>query len=366
MNSNLFNGVFSGKKVLVTGHTGFKGSWLTEWLISLGASVAGLSLEPDTDPSLFNELKLASRISHHIGDIRDISILEKVIGDFQPEFIFHLAAQPLVRLSYEDPTGTFATNVMGLVNILEVARKTPSVKSFVVVTSDKCYNNMEIDHAYKENDAMGGYDPYSASKGCAELVTSSFRSSYFNSIDSMQLASCRAGNVIGGGDWALDRIIPDSIRALTKSETIVVRNPKAIRPWQHVLEPLAGYLLVAALQFESANKFNRPWNFGPTAEGHLNVGQVVDEVVATWASGDWKSIENPDAVHEAHFLKLDSSDAIDKLNWKPVWDSKTAISTTVNWYKNFYSGIAVADLVSKDLGTYIADAQDAGAQWART
>lgn len=365
MNTKLFNGVFAGRRVFITGHTGFKGSWLTHWLLELGADVTGFSLEPDTEPSIFEELGLSSRISHHIGDIRDIAKLEAAIKECQPEIILHLAAQPLVRLSYEDPLGTFETNVMGLANILQIARRTSSVKSFVVVTSDKCYNNLEIDHAYKEEDAMGGYDPYSASKGCAELVTASFRSSFFNEPNAMQLASCRAGNVIGGGDWALDRIIPDSVRALSKSELIAVRNPKAIRPWQHVLEPLAGYLWVAALQFQTAGKFNRPWNFGPTANGHLNVGEVVDQVVKTWGTGDWEAFSNPDAVHEAHFLKLDSSDAIEMLNWQPVWDSKSAISIAVNWYKNFYDGKSAFDLVAKDLASYVNAAKTAGAQWAQ-
>jgi len=362
-----FGGVYAGRRVFVTGHTGFKGSWLVYWLLALGAEVTGYALEPDTDPSLFTELGLGSRMDTHVGDVRNLSHLRSLMSESQPEIVLHLAAQPLVRLSYEQPAETFETNVMGSVNVLEAARDCGSVRAIVNVTSDKCYENREWEFAYRENDAMGGYDPYSASKGAAEIVTAAYRQSFFSGDGSAAVASGRAGNVIGGGDWALDRIVPDCVRALSEGDPIVVRNPDAIRPWQHVLEPLGGYLWLAGRLFTEGRAFEGPWNFGPAPSGNLTVGQVVDIVLAEWGEGSWTGpaagTVNP---HEARFLKLDCSKAADLLDWRPVWDANTALVETVGWYRDFYSAAGQAGaLTEKCLTAYIADATSAGSAWTR-
>lgn len=277
---NSFKSIYNGKKVLVTGHTGFKGAWLTLWLTELGADVAGYALEPPTNPSLFDTLKLADRINHNIADVRDADKLSSIVEQAKPDIVFHLAAQALVRYSYNDPKTTYETNILGTVNLLEAVRKTPGVKAVVNVTSDKCYENKEQMIGYKEDDPMGGYDPYSSSKGCSELVTAAYRKSFFgeNGFDKshdVALATARAGNVIGGGDWADDRIIPDCVRALVKNESIEIRRPKATRPWQHVLEPLSGYLHLAALMYEKPNDYCMGWNFGPLDEDIIEVEEIV-------------------------------------------------------------------------------------------
>jgi CDP-glucose 4,6-dehydratase len=362
----LFGGVFTGRRVFITGHTGFKGSWLTYWLLSLGAEVTGYSLGPPTQPSLFDELALGARMDHHIGDVRDLAHLSSVMTASAPEIVLHLAAQPLVRPSYDEPVATFETNVMGSVNILEAARHCITVRAIVNVTSDKCYENREWEFAYRENDAMGGFDPYSASKGAAEIVTAAYRQSFFGPDAAAALATGRAGNVIGGGDWALDRIVPDCVRALSIGEPIAVRNPDAVRPWQHVLEPVGAYLWLASRLFEEGHAFDDAWNFGPAPSGNLTVGEIVASVLAEWGEGTWTGpaagTHNP---HEARFLKLDCSKAADLLGWRPVWNASQAIRTTTQWYHDFYGGAKPAEqLTAECLADYIADAVASKAAWA--
>jgi len=361
----LFGGVYEGRRVFVTGHTGFKGSWLTHWLLSLGAQVTGYSLDPPTEPSLFDELGLAGRIDHHIGDVRDLPHLREVMAAARPEIVLHLAAQALVRPSYDDPAGTFETNVMGSVNVLEAARHTPGVRAVVNVTSDKCYENREWEFAYREIDPMGGHDPYSASKGAAEIVTASYRRSFFSADGSAAVATGRAGNVIGGGDWALDRILPDCVRALSAGEPIVVRNPDAVRPWQHVLEPLAGYLWLASRLVTDGRTFEGSWNFGPLTGGNLAVSDVVEAVIAEWGSGEWVGPEPGVArVHEARFLKLDCAKAADVLDWHPVWAASDALRETTSWYRRRSAGEPAERLTSECLDRYVEMARTAGAAWA--
>jgi len=337
-----FNGIFSGKTVFVTGHTGFKGSWLALWLKLLGAHVVGYSLHPPTKPSLFEELRLSDDIEHVVGDIRDLEFMKSTMSKYQPEMVFHLAAQPLVRLSYEQPIETFSTNIMGTVNLLESVRTTSSVRACLCITSDKCYENREWPYAYRENDSMGGYDPYSASKGCAELVAASMRNSYFSpgSYDKHQVAvaTARAGNVIGGGDWALDRILPDAIRALSKGAAVPVRNPSAIRPWQHVLEPLSGYLWLAAKMLETGSNYSEAWNFGPLSTGAVTVRSIVDMIISGWGEGRVNDLSTgqKNAPHEANFLKLDCSKAMGVLGWQPVLSVAEAVDFSTEWYKQYY------------------------------
>lgn len=341
----MFSNCYQGRRVLVTGHTGFKGSWLCEWLLSLGAEVSGFALEPPTAPALFDQLGLASRMQDLRGDVRDLAALRRVISEVQPEIIIHMAAQPLVRLSYEIPVETFATNAMGTVNVLEAVRGENLSCAVVVVTTDKCYENREWVHSYREEDAMGGYDPYSASKGCAELVVNAFRRSYFSAQSPVALGSARAGNVIGGGDWALDRIVPDCMRSLSRGEVIPVRNPHATRPWQHVLEPLSGYLLLGARLWENLTPFEKMrdsaeracfeggFNFGPALGSNRPVGQLVEEILKHWP-GRWENQWRGDAPHEASLLNLATDKAHHFLHWKPVWDFAETIERTVSWYRH--------------------------------
>ena len=343
---------YRNKRVLVTGHTGFKGSWLCEWLLSLGAEVHGFALPPPTRPALFNQLKLAKRItSHTIGDIRDLNAVTDCVARVKPDFIFHLAAQPLVRLSYEQPVETFETNVMGTVNVLEAVRRiyrpTPTSNvqrstsnqvlpplSLVLITTDKCYENKETLRPYREDDPMGGYDPYSCSKGCDELIISSYRRSFFNSSDSLVwVASARAGNVIGGGDWAKDRIIPDCFRALRKGEAIPVRNKVSTRPWQHVLEPLSGYLTLGAA-LDARKNFEEVasgFNFGPDPAANRTVKDLVVEVLKR-CPGEWVDKSDPNAVHEAGLLNLNIAKAGKILKWKPRWKFEETVEKTIAWY----------------------------------
>lgn len=361
----LFGGAYAGRRVFVTGHTGFKGSWLTYWLLALGAEVTGYALEPPTDPSLFEALALAYRIDHHLGDVRDLGRLREVMTATQPEIVLHLAAQSLVRPSYEAPVATFSTNVMGAVNVLESARTTSSVRAVVNVTSDKCYENREWEFAYRENDPMGGLDPYSASKGCSELVTAAYRQSFFGGQSSVAVATVRAGNVIGGGDWAPDRIVPDCVRALSTGKSVVVRNPDAVRPWQHVLEPLSGYLWLASRMVHGGHTLDGAWNFGPAPGGNLTVREVVDAVIAEWGEGGWSALapisRDP---HEARFLKLDCSKAADLLGWRPVLDTDRALISTTRWYREFCRDHARAeDLVAECLAEYINAARQSNVAW---
>lgn len=341
-----FDGVFHGRRVLLTGHTGFKGGWLALWLAELGAEVHGYALAPATDPSLFDAASVRGVLaSHHIADVRDHMALQQCIQQVQPEIVFHLAAQPLVRLSYREPRETYETNVMGTVNVLEAVRRCDSVRVCQVITSDKCYENHEWVYAYRENDPMGGFDPYSNSKGCTELVVSAYRQSFFHpdriNEHGVSLASSRAGNVIGGGDWAEDRIIPDCVRALSTGETIQVRNPHAIRPWQHVLEPLSGYLWLAARQWQQPGRFEAGWNFGPTGAGNVDVRRIVELAVEAWGDGNWQAPEAPhDHLHEANFLKLDITKASSLLAWEPVCVVSQAVEDTMAWYKAFHDATA--------------------------
>ncbi len=342
--SKIFNGIYSGKKVLITGHTGFKGSWLAFWLMQMGAEVCGYALEPPTKPNHFDLLKLDIR--SEIGDIRDREKLYNVFKNFKPEIVFHLAAQPLVRLSYKEPLTTLETNIIGTANIFEACRQTSSVKAVINVTSDKCYENREWVWGYRENDPMGGYDPYSASKGCAELITTCYRNSYFN-LDKYKkehdllLASCRAGNVIGGGDWADDRLIPDIMKAASKGETVIIRKPKSTRPWQHVLEPLNGYLLVGQKLLEGKKEFADAWNFGPSDSQVLSVEEVIIQMQKYWSDIKFKVEEDQNAPHEANLLKLDCSKAHTKLKWKPVWSNEQTFEKTANWYMSYYNNVAL-------------------------
>ena len=332
--AKLFSGAYAGKKVFVTGHTGFKGSWLCEWLLQLGAEVVGYSLAPETKPALFEEIGLASRLQHHLGDVRDLVALRQAVKNAQPDFVFHLAAQPLVRLSYEQPVETYAVNAMGTVHLLEALRDLKKPCAAVFVTTDKCYENREWVHGYREEDPLGGHDPYSSSKAVAEIAISSWRRSFFKN-HPVKIASARAGNVIGGGDWAKDRIIPDCIRALQTQQAIIVRNKLATRPWQHVLEPLSGYLWLAACLAQPSTfnpQLGSAFNFGPEREANRTVGELVEELLKHWP-GRWEDKSDPQAVHEATWLHLTTDKASALLGWKPVWTFAEAIQHTVSWYR---------------------------------
>ncbi len=328
---------WQGKRVFLTGHTGFKGSWLTLWLKSLGATVTGFSLAPDTTPNLFTLANVSEGIDSIIGDIRDRAALLKALKATRPEIVIHMAAQPLVRESYVTPVETYETNVMGTVHLLDAIRQTPGVKSVVIVTTDKCYENREWEWGYRENEAMGGYDPYSSSKGCAELVTAAYRNSFFNPAShashGVAVGSGRAGNVIGGGDWAADRLIPDIMRAISAGQTVQIRNPHAIRPWQHVLEPLSGYLILAERLYAEGPRFADAWNFGPADADAQPVQAIVKHLTSQWGEGAQWQLDGGDHPHEATFLKLDCSKARARLGWSPQWDLNHTLDTIVDWYK---------------------------------
>lgn len=361
----MFNKIYQNRKVLITGHTGFKGSWLALWLTQMGAKITGYSLQPPTEPNHFQVLDLDS--NSIIGDIRDADKLKQVFKEKQPEIVFHLAAQAIVRQSYREPLDTLTSNVIGTANVLEAARTCDSVRAIVIVTSDKCYENKEWEWGYREVDALGGYDPYSASKGCAEIITSCWRNSFFNLKDygnthQTLLASARAGNVIGGGDWAQDRLIPDIMRAVHQNEKVKIRNPNATRPWQHVLEPLSGYLLLGQKLLEGRNEFADAWNFGPSEEENVSVGEIVHLVKKVWPKIDYEINQMPDQPHEAGLLRLDCSKARAKLKWSPVWDGIDTIEKTTLWYKNFYE---YGKILSIDhLHRYIEDAKSKHIAWS--
>lgn len=368
----IFGGTYAGKTVLITGHTGFKGSWLTLWLRRLGAKVVGYALEPPTNPSLFAMAGLAKDTTHVVGDVRDRDALTRVMREHEPDMIFHLAAQPLVRQSYREPAETYDINVMGTVNVLEAVRQTPSVRACIVVTSDKCYENREWDYAYRENDSMGGYDPYSSSKGCAELVTSAYRNSFFHPERHLEhgvaLASVRAGNVIGGGDWAEDRIVPDCIRALVAGEQIIVRNPSAIRPWQHVLEPLSGYLWLGVKLLEDCERYAEGWNFGPNGSSNVPVSAIVENILSHWGSGSWICPEpTQNQPHEARFLKLDTTKATNLLPWAPAYDLRATMTAVVEWYSACHRdpGFDATSFTLNQIMDYERKAASAGAAWAQ-
>ena len=322
---------WKGKRVFLTGHTGFKGSWLSLWLCSLGAEVRGYALNPPTSPSLFNEAKIDTIIDSQIADIRDQDILhERMIG-FNPDILIHMAAQPLVRYSYDAPIETYEVNVIGTAKVLEVARSCPNLRAIVNITTDKCYENDGRAEGYKENDPMGGYDPYSSSKGCAELVASSYRRSFLQD-QGIGIASVRAGNVIGGGDWADDRLIPDILRSFEKNKPVVIRNPKATRPWQHVLEPLSGYLILAQNLYKDQKKYAEGWNFGPNEKDVQPVDWILDKMISKWPNSSWE-LDNNSNPHEAGFLKLDISKAKSKLGWSPVWELSQTLERIISWHQ---------------------------------
>lgn len=360
----LFGDAFRGTRVLVTGHTGFKGSWLTRWLLDLGAEVTGLALEPDTTPSLFDDLGLQDHVAHHVGDIRDAALVESIITAAQPEVVLHLAAQPLVRRAYAEPVYTFEVNAVGTANVLEAVRATDSVRAVVSVTTDKVYKNPETGHPFTEDEPLGGHDPYSASKACAEIVTASFRDSFFAS-GGPAVATARAGNVIGGGDWAEDRIVPDCVRALAAAGPIAVRNPGAVRPWQHVVEPLSGYLRLAQLLLEDGRGYAEAFNFGPDPEGRHTVADVVEAAIGVWGSGEWHRPELGVQPHEAGLLTLNVDKAADRLGWTPLWDFDETIARTVGWYREYaVDRSSAVDSTISDIEHYVATARLAGARWA--
>jgi len=356
----MFNDIYKNKRILITGHTGFKGSWLSLWLKEMGAIITGFSLDPPTDPNHFDILKID--IDSVIGDIRNFNLIKRTIEECQPEIIFHLAAQPLVTVSYKNPIETFEVNVLGTLNLLEASRTVNSIKGIINVTTDKCYENHNWPWGYREIDRLGGHDPYSASKACSELVTSSMRDSFFSNSKTL-ISSVRAGNVIGGGDWAKDRLIPDIIRSIMAKKTLEIRHPKSTRPWQHVLEPLSGYLCLGEKLLEEKKDFADAWNFGPNYLSEISVEQIVLRVKDLWDSFNYLALENKTVNKEANYLKLDSSKAMNQLHWNAVWDMDKSIEQTINWYKNYYSNNHANSL--SDLYEYIKDAKNKNIEWTK-
>lgn len=366
-----FAGFFTGKRVMVTGHTGFKGSWLCEWLLSLGAEITGLALAPDTNPSLFEQLGLADRLTHVVGDIRSRETVSRVIAAAEPDVLFHMAAQPLVRRSYREPVETWETNVLGTIHVLESLRRLDKPCSAVMVTTDKCYENRERSWGYRETDPLGGHDPYSSSKAAAEIAVASWRRSFFHGPESRaRIATARAGNVVGGGDWAEDRIVPDAMRALSRGEAIKVRNPAATRPWQHVLEPLAGYLSLAAALAGRPDDFGleSAFNIGPDRESNRPVRDLVEAICTIWP-GRWEDLSDPRAVHEANLLYLDNAKAEALLGWRPTWAFDRTIDVTVAWYRDLRDpapASAVAARTVQDIRAYQDDSRGRAVAWAVT
>jgi CDP-glucose 4,6-dehydratase len=344
------------KRVFITGHTGFKGSWLSLWLHQMGAEIIGYALEPPTEPSLFRLANLAELVDSKTNDIRDAAALNKALSEAAPDIVIHMAAQPLVRESYNSPVETYATNVMGTVNLLEAARKCPSVRAVINVTTDKCYENKEWLWGYRENEPMGGYDPYSSSKACSELVTAAYRQSFFNpqSHDKhgVAVATARAGNVIGGGDWATDRLICDCVGALLGGKEIVIRNPRAIRPWQHVLEPLSGYLILAQQLFEKGPAFGGAWNFGPNDSDARSVEWIVENMCKLWGNGASFRVDQGDHPHEATYLKLDCSKAKTFLGWQPRWHLAQTLDSIIAWTRAYKSGAAMRTICLEQVAEY--------------
>ena len=340
-----------GKRVLITGHTGFKGSWLSLWLQSMGATLRGIALEPPSDPALFTVARAAEGMEHQIIDIRDFFSVKAQMDEFLPEIIFHMAAQPIVRRSYSEPIETYATNVMGTVHVLEAACRCGTVRAIVNVTTDKCYENREWVWGYREDEPMGGHDPYSSSKGCAELVSSAYRKSFLQ-FAGIAMATARAGNVIGGGDWATDRLVPDTLRALEKSEPVLVRNPNAIRPWQHVLEPLSGYLVLAERLYRYGQLYAEGWNLGPADEDARTVQWIVEYLCRQWGSGASWTLQGGDHPHEASFLKLDISKARQRLQWAPRWSLELALKHITEWHQAWVKGEDMRAICLKQIKQY--------------
>lgn len=355
-----FADVYRGKRVLVTGHTGFKGSWLSLWLNQLGAEVVGISLAPETQPNHWDLLGLKTTVQQHQLDIRLSTEVASVFRSTQPEIVFHLAAQPLVKRSYRDPLETWSTNVLGTANVLEASRHTRSVRAILAVTTDKCYENQEWAWGYRENDRLGGHDPYSASKAGSELVAASYRSAFFHTNGAPLLATARAGNVIGGGDWSEDRLIPDLVRAMATQQSLEIRSPNATRPWQHVLESLSGYLLLGKKLIEGNNKFSGAWNFGPERNGNRTVAEVLNRLQNYLPEMQWHqtSVQQP---HEANLLYLDSTKAYSQLGWEPVWNLDTTLEKTADWYRTFQS--SQKTISGEQLAEYVEAAQNAQVGW---
>lgn len=355
----MFSDVYRGRRVLLTGHTGFKGSWLALWLQALGAEVTGVALAPESTPSHWGLLELGIR--SHETDIRDHAALRDIVADVQPEFVFHLAAQALVRRSYQDPLQTWSTNVMGTANLLDACRAVTCLVGIVVVTTDKCYDNQEWPWGYREIDRLGGHDPYSASKAGTELVAASYRSSYFHALGAPLLATARAGNVIGGGDWARDRLIPDLVRAIAAREPLQIRSPDATRPWQHVLDSLSGYLTLGQRLLQGETAMADAWNFGPGPEANQTVSAVLDKLASSWPELAWERAVTPQP-HEATLLYLDSSKARAQLNWRPVWTLEQALAATADWYRD--DAVPAPQRSRAQLDRYEGDARVAGLDWA--
>ena len=349
---------WNGKKVLITGHTGFKGSWLAFWLEMIGAEICGYSLAPETGLNLFENLELENKMRSIIGDIRDLPHFEKTVQLFQPEIVFHLAAQSLVRKSYREPLETYTTNVIGTINILEAVRRISSVKSVLIVTTDKVYENKEWQRAYSENERLGGFDPYSNSKACAELAVSAYRNSFFGESDCL-IATARAGNVIGGGDWSEDRLLPDVFRSLIFGERLKIRNPDSVRPWQHALEPLAGYMKLAEKLYRGKKKFAESWNFGPAEEDSKPVGWILNEIKRIWREPVNWDIDESVQPHEARLLKLDSAKAKNELNWLPKLSLEEAVKLTAEWYRGFKDKQDLVKLTASQINFYQDKKQNA-------
>ena len=350
---------FSNKRVFITGHNGFKGTWLTQIMVRAGAEVAGFSLPDNDNNSHFNGLGLKNSINHFEGDIRDAENLKKSINEFKPDIVFHLAAQALVKLAYTDPVSTFSTNVMGSLNLLEAVNECSSIRSLVYITSDKCYENVEWVWGYRETDSLGGHDPYSSSKAAAELLYSSYKRSYFdNKKERFGSASVRAGNVIGGGDYSADRIVPDCIRAIRSGDSIQLRNPFSTRPWQHVLEPLSGYILLAMKLFDNPTSFSKSWNFGPNSEEIRNVGYVAQKIVEIYGKGSVAKTSEVSDFHEANLLQLNCDLAHHELNWHPRWTVSKTLETTANWYRLVDNGESMEEVTNMQINDYFGVAND--------
>lgn len=348
---------WQGKRVYLTGHTGFKGSWLSLWLAEMGAMVKGYALSPPTKPCLFEEANVSEKIESQIGDIRDFETLKTSMMEFNPDILIHMAAQPLVRLSYKEPLETYDTNVMGTAKVLEAARSCSNLKSIVSVTTDKCYENKEWVWGYREDEPMGGYDPYSSSKGCAELVTSAYRRSFMQE-QGVGLASARAGNVIGGGDWADDRLIPDILRAFEQKQSVVIRNPASTRPWQHVLEPLSGYLVLAQKLYQNPQEFAEGWNFGPYEDDAKPVDWILNHMVANWSDASWELDKNAHP-HEAGYLKLDISKANAKLHWHPTWRLEQTLAKIIQWHQAWLNNADMQKACLEEINEFMRDFNNA-------
>ncbi len=348
---------WQNKRVFLTGHTGFKGSWLSIWLDSLGSVVRGYSLTPPTTPSLYDEAEVDGIVDSVIGDIRDLDFLKRSMTEFNPDILIHMAAQPLVRYSYNEPLDTYDTNVMGTAKVLESARFCPNLKSIICVTTDKCYENKEWFWGYRENEPLGGHDPYSSSKACAELVTSSYRDSFLKE-KNVGLASVRAGNVIGGGDWAEDRLIPDILRAFEKNDPVVIRNPKSTRPWQHVLEPLSGYLILAQKLYAEPHSYAEGWNFGPRSEDVQPVDWILDKMVSSWGESSWV-LDSDSHPHEAGYLKLEIAKANAKLKWTPVWHLEQTLERIIKWYQSWLNEDDMMVICKNEINEYMRDMNNA-------